>query len=155
MRKIMTIALLAFTMTMQAQTGQKVWQMKVAENTYLPLNSVAFLLTTDTEETFSVVAKDGTIYKGIKETDFRESDDTGIDAPTADSKTPQIVASADGTICIEGCRRGADVALYGLKGEQLSRSKTTEERAVIDISGMAAGVYVLSVDGVSVKFIKK
>lgn len=142
------------SMAVQAQ-GTMEWALVESSGGETVLMSrVAFLLAADGEDTFAVVCNDGRMIGGVQSVSFIRVDPTGIEAVGRSGEEP-LLSGVDGRLRLTGCKTGTAVAVYDGGGRQVAAAVASGSEAVVDVSGLAAGVYILSADGVKVKFMKR
>lgn len=141
---------------LSAQVTVKQWYLVADNTTYLPINDVDFLLSTNDDPALSVVKKDGSVIYPVIEITFSQSDPTGIDeVVSGNSESSMKVRLVDSQITLQGLREKTDARVYSSGGALLINAKLNPGDATIDVTGLEAGVYVLKVNKAAVKFIKK
>ena len=136
--------------------AQDAWHLVADNEYYVPVSEVAYILFTDDSEEFAVVKTDGGMMTGISEVTFSQSvpeSVEGVDAERLAVKLfPNPVANE---LRLQGLRETAQVRVMGLDGALLIEATLTPNNGRIDVSNLAAGIYMLQVNQTTVKFIKK
>ena len=79
---------------------------------------------------------------------------TYVNTPTSDKKISFRIAGQ--TLAIQGVKSAKNIRLYQIDGKQLPVDATENgESTQVNLSGIAAGVYVISADGETFKFMKR
>ena len=136
--------------------AQDAWHLVADNEYYVPVSDVAYMLFTDDSEEFAVVKTDGEMMTGISEVTFSQSVPESVEGVDAERLAvtlfPNPVVSE---IRLQGLRENAQVRVYALDGALLVDTTLTPNNARIDVSALAAGVYMLQVNQTTVKFVKK
>lgn len=150
---IVTFALIIASIAVaHADSG---WLMVTDQGTRIPMESVGMLVAADDARTFTVVrtAGAGEAISGVKSVSFTFDASSGIDKTdvTGISIIPDPVSSAITLIGCNGCR----MYIFDMSGRECMSAIIATDSERIDVSGLAAGIYVLRAGDASVKFIKK
>lgn len=133
-----------------------VWALvEPASGQTVPMSNVAFLLASDYEDTFSVVCSDGTLLSGVTEISFTQTEASGIDNVKGDVTVPTVSGYVGGALIISGVTEGMNISIYNYAGAKMMSAVSAAGTNTIDVSGLRAGVYILTVGKTSVKFTKK
>ena len=119
----------------------------------IELSKVGFLLTSDYDDSFSIVCNDGNVYSGISSVSFEQVEVSGISYPKASS---EIEIDMDARqLTITGCKEGTTAILYTSDGRQLLRKSISGSDNTVPVGNLPSGVYILKAGDTSVKFIKR
>ena len=136
--------------------AQDVWHLVADNQYYVPVSDVAYMLFTDDSEEFAVVKTNGEMMTGIMEVTFSQSVPESVEGVSAERLAvtlyPNPVANE---LRLQGLRENAQVRVMGLDGALLIEATLTPNNGRIDVSNLAAGIYMLQVNQTTVKFIKK
>lgn len=133
-----------------------VWALvEPASGQTVPMSNVAFLLASDYADTFSVVCGDGTLLSGVTEISFTRTEASGIDNVKGDVTVPTVSGYVAGALIISGVTEGMNISVYNYAGAKMMSAVSAAGTNTIDVSGLRAGVYILTVGKTSVKFTKK
>lgn len=136
-------------------SAQDEWYVVADNGAAIAVEKVSYLMFTDDSEEFAIVRLDGSMISGVKEVTFTQ-DNTSVEGVDADRLVvtlfPNPVVSE---IRLQGLRENAQVRVYALDGALLVDTTLTPNNARIDVSALAAGVYMLQVNQTTVKFVKK
>lgn len=156
MKKIFMALAALYALGSQAQEHALQWAMKEPKSGKTVLMSnVSFLLASDWQSTFSIVCKDGTVVADAETVDFVKTEPTGINSTPAAANEPQPALCAAGRLTLTGCKGGERICIYDAAGREAASANANAGQTDIDISRLAAGVYVLRAGETAVKFIKK
>ncbi len=147
--------MLLFSWGASAHADEQVWAMQVGDEVFVPLNTVAYTMLTDYDDSLLVVTKDGTVYRCPAQITFRQQDLTAIENATAPTAESQIVMKTRDIVSISGVAEGAPIEIYALDGGQRLSAKAVEGENIISVAHLPAGVYVIKANKVAVKFIKQ
>lgn len=118
------------------------------------MNDVAFLMTSDWDDSVAVVCKDGTLHGGLAAVTFRQLGQTAVSRPVA-NKEPALYGGQVGqTIVLTNCKAGTAVTVYSLSGQKLLSQKAAEGKTEVAVGDLTDGVYLLKVGEVTIKFQK-
>ena len=134
------------------------WCIVDAANPDVPLaemTKVAYLLTSDYNNELCLVCKDGTVCPGLTGFTFRQFDLTAIQPAKLNTEPQLAISNAGQTLTVNGCHRGSRIFIYDLSGTQLVSLTTTEGPVQLDVAHLSGGIYLLQVDGTTVKFQKR
>ena len=136
-------------------SAQDKWYVVADNGAAIAVEKVSYLMFADDSEEFAIVRLDGSMISGVKEVTFTQ-DNTSVEGVDADRLVvtlfPNPVVSE---IRLQGLRENAQVRVYALDGALLVDTTLTPNNARIDVSALAAGVYMLQVNQTTVKFVKK
>ena len=144
-RTILSFVALFSCMMMQA--ADVVWCVVTQSGQAVPVSADS--------ETFNIVLKDGTVIQGITKATFSRMEPTAISSVgISGSNAPETRIAGD-EITLIGCPVKSHVEIYVVSGKRMKSVVTASSETSFSISDLPAGVYVLKVDSVSVKFLKK
>ncbi len=156
MRKLLLTLAALYALGGAAQTESAVWAIQdPSGGTVVPVGSVGFLLSSDNQDTFSIICKDGTLVDGLSTVNIVKTTPTGIGSAAVPAATPQLSGSVAGRLSLTGCRAGTRVAVYDAAGRAVLATVAADGRADLDVSALASGLYVLKAGDTAIKFIKK
>lgn len=138
-----------------AQNDEPVWHLVTDSRQYIPVEQVSYLLFADGADVFSVVKADSEVIADVRMVSFAKValaveavKDNGFDV----SVFPNPVVSE---LSVQGLREQAQARVLSVDGALLIEAAVAPGNGRIDLSSLPAGMYVLQVNGTSVKFIKK
>ena len=159
MRKKYTLLIPAFaamTTVMQAQSDMSINVLYLDGS-----NHVTAVADVDrisiADGTVSVITKGGATQQhatGSIDRIWFNSNGTGISTPVKAAGTITVAVSAD-NISVSGASASATVDVYDTAGRRVAAGVCSEGRATVSTARLATGTYVVSVDGLSRKFIKR
>ncbi len=156
MKKVLLSLAVAYAAAGLAQTDSRQWVLEEPNSgTTVPIGNVGFLLSSDWQDTFTIVCKDGTTVNNAETVNFVQVGETGINAARTATGTPQLDGSVKGRLTLTGCPAGTPVSIYDTAGRQVRRSVAANGQTVIDVSSMTPGVYILKAGDTAIKFTKK
>ena len=100
--------------------------------------------------------KDDLLFKyGEKDCDevYEEFHDYGLDEPTGDAGLQIYPNPCDGMITISGVQAG-EYRIANLLGQTIIAGRIDAEKQQINVSVLPTGVYFISIDGKTTKFVK-
>lgn len=109
------------------------------------------------EGTVSIVTTDGTVSShNVSDIDriWLNGVTSGI-CNSVKSDGDITITVTDGAITVDGATDKAVVKLYNIGGQRVAKTSCTAGHATISTAGMSAGTYIVKVDGMSKKLIKK
>lgn len=153
-RTILSFVALFSCMMMQA--ADVVWCVVTQSGQAVPVSAVSYILNLGADsETFNIVLKDGTVIQGITKATFSRMEPTAISSVgNSGSNAPETRIAGD-EITLIGCPVKSHVEIYAVSGKRMKSVVTASSETSFSISDLPAGVYVLKVGSVSVKFLKK
>ena len=93
---------------------------------------------------------------GISEVTFSQSAPESVEGVSAERLAVTLFPNpVTNELRLQGLREAAQVRVMGLDGALLIEATLTPNNGRIDVSNLAAGVYLLQVNQTTVKFIKK
>lgn len=119
------------------------------------VSNVAFLLVADDADAFSVVCKDGTVDADVTSVSFSQTDASAIVATKTSGQTPTLIGSVENSLRLSNCRAGASITIYSANGQQLQQLQSNGGTTTVNVSTLPHGVYLLTVDKTTIKFMKK
>lgn len=151
-RFLFSIVCLAFVTFAWADDA---WRMTTDKGGSYDISDVSFFMAVDNSEKFSIVMKDGSAVDDVESVSFVNSaSDVKAVASAANGKLR--VQQADRTVIVSGLAANATVEVCGLNGiTVLPAMKALGGRAVLDVSSLPTGAYILRVGDTAVKFLKK
>lgn len=138
-----------------AQSEEPVWHVATDTHQYIPLSEVSYLLFADNNDVFSIVKSNGEIVSDVRSVRFSNVPLSveGVESEKVDlSIFPNPVVSQ---LTLQGLRANATVKVFSMDGATLIDTVVTPTGNSVDVSSLAAGVYLLQVNETMVKFIKK
>lgn len=150
-RIVTTLSVLLVTAAGAFAQSATEWEIVCDGERTAPLSQVVCLVAADQEDVFNVMLKDSSI-DGVSTVAFRKSNGIGMNIAENDATR---ILEAEGTLRIMNCREGAKIVISDLSGRIMTELTVNGSETEIDIRPLAAGAYIASVDGHSIKFIKK
>lgn len=139
-----------------AQSGDAAWHVVADNHVYIPVSEVSYILFVDESVDFSIVKTDGGLVTPVSEVTFSQSVPESVEDVNTDrvllSVFPNPVVSQ---LTLQGLRADAQVRVLSLDGATLIETQATQGNCRVDVSSLAAGIYMLQVNETTVKFIKK
>ncbi|MCQ2224886.1 MAG: T9SS type A sorting domain-containing protein [Paludibacteraceae bacterium] len=146
----LTIALLACAASLQAATKISVWMKNgtksdivMADNGKMDVHSGSLNIQSAPTAKFTVFP-----MEDIRKVTF-ERVDTGLDQNSADEAIAVFPNPVKDRMFLSNVKEGAQLSIYNLQGTLVAEMAYSE--AGVDLSALAAGSYVISVNGVSIK----
>lgn len=140
-------------MPLSSWADDLVWCMLTDGGSQVELSRVAFLLTADDEDTFSIVCQDGCVYSPVSSISFEQAAASAISAPRAGEQVELSLEAR--SLTLSGCKQGSHASIHSADGRQLFRASLSEGSNTLSVAHLSPGVYILKAAGTSVKFIKK
>lgn len=158
--KIMTKKLLLLCAVVMMCVGriaaQNEWHVVADNQYYVPVSEVAYMLFTDDSEEFAIVKTDGEMMVGVSEVTFSQSVPESVEGVDAERLAVTLFPNpVTSELCLQGLRENAQARVLSLDGALLIEATLTPNNGRIDVSALAAGVYLLQVNETTVKFLKK
>lgn len=158
--KIMTKKLLLLCAVVMMCVGriaaQNEWHVVADNQYYVPVSEVAYMLFTDDSEEFAIVKTDGEMMVGVSEVTFSQSAPESVEGVDADRLAVTLFPNpVTSELRLQGLRENAQARVLSLDGALLIEATLTPNNGRIDVSALAAGVYLLQVNETTVKFLKK
>ena len=138
-----------------AQSEENVWHIATDTYQYIPMNEVSYLLFVDDDVLFSIVKTKGEIVTDVSHVYFRNVPLAveGVESEKIDlSVFPNPVVSQ---LTLQGLRANTTLKVLSLDGATLIDTVVGPNNNSVNVSSLAAGVYLLQVNETTVKFIKK
>lgn len=136
--------------------AQEVWYVVSDNGHCVNVNEVAYMLFTDDSEKFAIVTTSDDILAGIGEVTFSTAIPESVEGVDAERLAVTLFPNpVTSELRLQGLRQEAQARVLGLDGALLIEATLTPANGRIDVSSLAAGVYMLQVNGTTVKFIKK
>ena len=135
-------------------SAQEVWHIVTSDEQYIPINRMAYIAQSDNSESYVIVETDGTMTL-TRSFSFRSlySAVEKVESSSIDlSVFPNPVAS---TLTLDGLKDATVVYVRTLEGATVISTTLSPDNTTLNVSGLAAGVYLLQVNNTTVKFIKK
>ena len=156
----MTKRLLLFCAVVMMCVGrmfaQDAWHLVADNQYYVPVSDVAYMLFTDESEEFAVVKLNGEMMTGISEVTFSPNAPESVEGVSAERLAVTLYPNpVVNELNLKGLRENAQVRVMGLDGALLIEATLTPDNGRVDVSNLAAGIYMLQVNQTTVKFIKK
>lgn len=158
--KIMTKKLLLLCAVVMMCVGrmaaQNEWHVVADNQYYVPVSEVAYMLFTDDSEEFAIVKTDGEMMVGVSEVTFSQSVPESVEGVDAERLAVTLFPNpVTSELRLQGLRENAQARVLSLDGALLIEATLTPNNGRIDVSALAAGVYLLQVNETTVKFLKK
>lgn len=158
--KIMTKKLLLLCAVVMMCVGriaaQNEWHVVADNQYYVPVSEVAYMLFTDDSEKFAIVKTDGEMMVGVSEVTFSQSVPESVEGVDAERLAVTLFPNpVTSELRLQGLRENAQARVLSLDGALLIEATLTPNNGRIDVSALAAGVYLLQVNETTVKFLKK
>lgn len=158
--KIMTKKLLLLCAVVMMCVGriaaQNEWHVVADNQYYVPVSEVAYMLFTDDSEEFAIVKTDGEMMVGVSEVTFSQSVPESVEGVDAERLAVTLFPNpVTSELRLQGLRENAQARVLSLDGALLIEATLTPNNGRIDVSALAAGVYLLQVNKTTVKFLKK
>lgn len=158
--KIMTKKLLLLCAVVMMCVGriaaQNEWHVVADNQYYVPVSEVAYMLFTDDSEEFAIVKTDGEMMVGVSEVKFSQSVPESVEGVDAERLAVTLFPNpVTSELRLQGLRENAQARVLSLDGALLIEATLTPNNDRIDVSALAAGVYLLQVNETTVKFLKK
>jgi hypothetical protein len=132
------------------------WYVVADNQYYVSVNNVAYMLFTDESEEFAVVKTDGTMMTPVSEVTFTTTAPSSVEGVDAERLAVTLYPNpVTSELRLQGLRENAQVRVLGLDGTLLIEATLTPNNGRVDVSALAAGVYMLQVNETTVKFLKK
>lgn len=146
----------AFIMLCMARiSAQTQWYVVTDTKQSIAVADVAYMLFFDDTEEFAIVKADGTAVAPVTEVTFSDKAssvaDLNNDAFDLSVFPNPVVAELN----LKGLRENVTAQIFAMGGALVMEAELTPENGRIDVSGLAAGMYVLQVNKTTVKFVKK
>ena len=136
--------------------AQEAWYVVSDNGHCINVNEVAYMLFTDDSEKFAIVTTNNEVLADAAEVTFSNSVPESVEGVEAERLAVTLFPNpVTSEIRLQGLRQEAQARVLGLDGALLIEATLTPANGRIDVSALAAGVYVLQVNETTVKFIKK
>lgn len=135
-------------------SAQTQWYVVTDTKQSIAVAEVAYMLFVDESEEFAVVKADGTAVVATEVTFSDKASsvaDLNNDAFDLSVFPNPVVAELN----LKGLRENVTAQIFAMGGALVMEAELTPENGRIDVSGLAAGMYVLQVNKTTVKFVKK
>lgn len=151
MKKLLLACILLVSALGASASG--VWMLVTDSGAKVPMSEVGMLVAADDASTFTVVRTAGESIEGVTSVSFIYTDVTAIS--TVGAKEVSLLSDAVGsTISIFGCE-GRKYTVADIAGRTRVAGTIASASEKIDVAALAPGMYILSVEGATLKFIKK
>ena len=131
-----------------------VYNLVTDNSTVVLVDDVVALVSADNDTTFSVLTTQQGTIANVKYVTFELS--TGVEATHVGQVGVAIYPNTvTGQIRLANLQAGASIVLTNLNGQVMYRATASQAEGAIDVSAYAPGVYIVTVGGKSLKFIKK
>lgn len=77
--------------------------------------------------------------------------DAGLVLPMDAGERKPLVGYVDGTITAKSARVGAVLRVFNMAGDQVASQRLASEEAALNVAALPAGVYVVEVEGITIK----
>ncbi len=154
MKKVLLLC--AMVATLAVGKAESCWMMVTDGGVRVPMEQVGMLVAADDATTFSIVKTDGAgdAVSGVTSVSFIYDAGSSSIEDAVQSETSITLDAVSSSILVMGCA-GRDFGVYDMSGAVRLGGNIGSTSERIDVSELAAGVYVLRVGGSSIKFIKK
>lgn len=129
------------------------WMLVTDTGIQVPVAEVGMLVAADDATTFTVVRTAGDDVAGVTSVSFVYSDITAIDAVGA-AKVSLLADPVGASLSVFGCE-GRKYTVADMAGRTHAAGSIASASEKIDVAALAPGMYILSVEGATLKFIKK
>lgn len=155
MRRLLLTLALACPLLAMAQTTDTWMLVHPESETKIEMSTVAFLLASDNDDTFSVVCNNGTIVGGLSSICFAKEPATDISAPKGSGQTPMLSGDVNSKLTVSGLAPGTEISVYAADGRPAMAAKANNGGATLSVAHLAPGVYMLKAGSAEVKFTKR
>jgi hypothetical protein len=157
MKKIslLSFVLLLGIMPRTAKADGLEWCLVTNTGKTVALKNVSYLLSADNNKTFSIVEKSGAAISQVSKISFIKDVDTGLKNVQTVSGASVTMESVTNTMTISNLTTGSRISIQSLSGAEMLNTISTEDAVTVNVSGFTSGIYLLNVNGKSIKFIKK
>lgn len=139
-----------------AQSESPVWYAVADNEVYIPISDISYMLFVDDSQEFSIIKSNGNVVASVSEVTFLDRLPEAVEDVTTEraliSVFPNPVVNQ---LTLQGLRENAQVRVLALDGAMLMEAQATQGTCNIDVTSLSAGIYLLQVNGTTVKFIKK
>lgn len=157
MRKTLLLSLFLFLVAMPriVKADGLEWCLVTNTGKTVALKNVSYLLSADDSKTFSVVETSGATISQVRKISFIKDVDAGL----SDIKSSADLSIAQdpvmNSLTVSGLTKKSTIRVLSLLGAEQFKTVTTESTVTICVSNYTPGIYLLEVNGKSMKFIKK
>ena len=144
-----------FMMCVCSMSAQTKWYAVADGKTYVAVENVAFMLFADGAEEFAIVKNDGSAVTPVLEVTFSQQAPSAIEDVNGELAVSVFPNPVVNELNLKGLREDVNAQVYSLSGAMVINAELNQENGRIDVSGLAAGTYVLKVKETTVKFVKK
>src|SRR5574344_2283264 len=157
MKKILLISLLLFLVGMPGTVNADglVWCLVTNTGKTVALKNVSYLLSADDSKTFSIVETSGATINQVSKISFIKDVDTGLKNAKAESDVSINMEPVMNTMTISNLAKGSRISVLSLSGAEIINTVSKEDAVTVNVSSLTSGIYLLDVNGKSIKFIKK
>lgn len=147
--------LLACTLLVSAlgASAAGTWLLVTDTGVKVPVAEVGMLVAADDAATFAVVRTAGEPIEGVASVSFTFTDVTAVDKVDA-SGIALLSNPVSSTLSVFGCE-GRKYAVVDMAGRSHAAGTIASASEKIDVAALAPGMYILTVEGATLKFIKK
>lgn len=142
-----------FLVTVFVASAANTWMLVTDTGVKVPMAEVSMLVAADDATTFTVVRTNGDDVTGVSSVSFTYTDDTAIDTVGAD-KVSLLSDPVGASLSVFGCE-GRKYTVVDMSGCTRVAGTIASVSEKIDVAALAPGMYILSVEGATLKFIKK
>lgn len=123
---------------------------------YVDVEEIAYMFVIDDENLFSVVNKDGSVVASLRELRFTNDEACAVKSINVESYEMAMFGRlVESSIKLSRLPNNSRIQIYTLSGELIVDKDKVDAYATIDVSHLSSGAYIISVNSVNVKFIKK
>lgn len=156
MKKKLLLCCALFMLCFVHVSAQTKWYVVTDNNQSVAVNDVLYMLFVDDSKEFTIVNNDGSTIAGVKEVSFTDSKPVGVEELKSEAFDVAVFPNPVVSVLkLNGLRDNATAKVYSLSGALVIEKELTAENADIDVAHLPAGIYVLTVNKTSVKFVKK
>lgn len=139
------LSLVLLVSALSARAAGEVWCMVTQSDQAIAMSQVHYLLSLgDDSEVFTIVCRDGSTVENVTRVTFSQTIPTAISAPVT-HETALLSRVVGGSLVLLGCDAGTAISIVDLSGKTALQTTAQSRQTTIDISSLAAGVYVLRV----------
>ncbi len=155
MKKLLLLfPMLAWFCAATADTAQQ-WVLITDSGIEVAISDVECLVAADNAESFTVMKKTPTDnITGVKSATFTKRELSSIGSTLGGNGMTIMPDHVSNSITITGAP-GAEARITATNGRTVLQTRLTEYNDRIDISSLEPGMYILSINNSSIKFIKK
>ena len=156
MKKKLLLCCALFMLCFVHVSAQTKWYVVTDNNQSVAVNDVLYMLFVDDSKEFTIMNNDGSTIVGVKEVSFTDNKPVGVEVLKSEDFDVTIFPNPVVSVLkLTGLRENATAKIYSLGGALVVEKVLSAENTDIDVAHLPAGMYVLTVNKTSVKFVKK